>query len=211
MYSNISWQAITVAGSLALLASGCAMAPKAERYMPPPMGSTWTILQSNTGSYGSGNTQTSTRRDQRSLKGRELIAFEGSEATILADPATGRWHGFYKGDAPLMTWEPDIGYEYPLEVGKTWTKTYQMTLHAAKRTVPFEVTQTVEAYEDVTVPAGTFKAFRVRSVNSAGDDNINWFSHELGIFVKATLRRTEKHAAGPGTRQNELLSQTIRK
>ncbi len=187
------------------------MAPKAERYVAPPMGSTWTISQSNTGSYGSGSTQVSTRRDQRTVQGRQLIAFEGSEATILADPATGRWHGFFKGDTPLVSWEPAIGYEWPLEVGKTWRKSYQMTLHSAKRTVPVEVTQTVEAYEEVTVPAGTFKAFRITSVNSSGDENTYWFSPDLGIFVKGKQRRTEKHAAGPGSRETELLSQTIRK
>jgi hypothetical protein len=210
MYSNISWKTITAGCTLALLSSGCAMAPKAERYVPPPMGASWSFSQANSGSYGSAARQTTSRRVQDAQGGR-LLAFEGTDATILADPGTGRWHSWVKGDTPLLSWNPPIGYEWPLEVGKTWTKDYVFTMHAAKREVPLKVTQTVEAYEDVTVPAGTFKAFRIRSTNSMGDDNVNWFSPELGIFVKGDLRRTEKHAAGAGTRKNELTSQTIRK
>jgi hypothetical protein len=104
-----------------------------------------------------------------------------------------------------------LSWEWPIEVGKTWTKKYTITIHATKQTIPFEVRQKVEAYEDVTVPAGTFKAFKVVTSDTLGSENINWFSPELGIFVKTTLRRTAKHPAGAGTRETELVSQTIRK
>ena len=69
----------------------------------------------------------------------------------------------------------------------------------------------VEAYEDVTVPAGTFKAFKVRTTDTMGNDNVVWFSPELGIFVKQNNRRTAQHAQGPGTRDIELVSQSIRR
>jgi hypothetical protein len=61
------------------------------------------------------------------------------------------------------------------------------------------------------VPAGTFKAFKVTSSDTLGNENVVWFSPELGLFLKQTLRRTEKHPAGAGTRETELVSQTIRK
>jgi hypothetical protein len=41
------------------------------------------------------------------------------------------------------------------------------------------------------------------------NENVVWFSPELGIFVKQNLRRTAKHPAGPGTRDSELVSHTI--
>jgi hypothetical protein len=81
-----------------------------------------------------------------------------------------------------------------------------MTIHAANRTIPYVLTQTVEAYEDVMVPAGTFKAFKVSTVTSLGDENLVWFSPELGIFVKQSLKRTGQHAQGPGTREIQLLA-----
>ena len=60
------------------------------------------------------------------------------------------------------------------------------------------------------MPAGTFKAFRVRTIDDAGNDNVQWFSPDLGIFIKQSLKRTAKHAQGPGTREIELISQKIR-
>jgi hypothetical protein len=196
--------------SASLLAAGCAMMePRAERYVAPPLGSTWTSDQRNTGSYGAGNRQVHTRRGEKMWQGQQVVTFEGTDATIIALPGTGRWAGFFKGDTPLVTWDPPVGWEWPLEVGKSWTKDYTVTMHAAKRSVPFNMTQKVEAYEDVTVPAGTFKTFKVSTKDTLGNDNIAWFSPELGIFVKQSLRRTEKHAAGPGTREAELASHTI--
>jgi len=62
-----------------------------------------------------------------------------------------------------------------------------------------------------SVPAGTFKAFRVRSTDTLGNDNVVWFAPQLGIFVKQNLRRTDQSAQGAGTRDIELVSQTIRK
>jgi hypothetical protein len=81
-----------------------------------------------------------------------------------------------------------------------------MTIQAAKRTVTYYLSQKVEAYEDVTVPAGKFKAFKISSTSSLGDEGFTWFSADLGIFVKQSLRRTGQHAQGPGTREIQLLA-----
>ena len=43
--------------ALALVSVSCATAPKYEAFTAPPLGSTYTILQSETGSFGSGATQ----------------------------------------------------------------------------------------------------------------------------------------------------------
>ena len=86
-----------------------------------------------------------------------------------------------------------------------------MTIHATNQTIPYQITQKVEAYEDITVPAGTFKAFKVSTSSTLGEENVNWFSPELGIFVKSINTRTAKSAAGPGTRETEIVSQTIKK
>jgi hypothetical protein len=48
-------------------------------------------------------------------------------------------------------------------VGKTFTKSYRLTNHATQRTQAFDRMSSVEAYEDVSVPAGTFEAFGVKS------------------------------------------------
>ena len=50
------------------------------------------------------------------------------------------------------------------------------------------------------------KDFKVSTVNTLGDDNVLWFSPELGIFIKQMNRRTDKHPQGAGTQNIELLS-----
>ncbi len=87
----------------------------------------------------------------------------------------------------------------------------RITLHSANRTVSYELVQKVEAYESATTPAGTFKAFRVSSSDTLGNENVDWISTELGIFVKRSFRRTEKHAQGPGTRDMQVISISMTK
>ena len=191
---------------LMLVAGGCAlMAPKAERYVAPPLGTTWMNARRDTGSYGSGDVQVPGSRGERMWQGQGVLTFEATGGTIVATPE-GSWLGIFNRDKPVMTWDPPLNWDWPLEVGKSWTREQRVTIHAIKRTIPYTLTQKVEAHEDVTVPAGTFKAFKVSTVTSLGDENLVWFSPELGIFVKQSLKRTGPHAQGPGTREVQLLA-----
>lgn len=197
--------------AVALLSGGCAMmAPKAERYVAPPLGSTWVQARRDSGSFGSGNVQVPGRRGERMWQGQQVITFETPETTTLAEPS-GNWLGMVSGDKPLVTWDPPLSWDWPLEVGKTWTHNHRMTIHARNQTIPYQVTQKVDAYEDVTVPAGTFKAFKISTSSNLGEETVHWYSSELGIFVKQINTRTAKNAAGPGKREVETISQTITK
>lgn len=209
---NLKLQVTSAGLAVALASGGCAlMAPTVERYVAPPVGSTWASMRSDTGSYGSARVRLESKfLGEQMWQGQKVNAFQGTEMTLLAHP-TGNFMAQVKGSTPVVSWDPPIGWNWPLEVGKTWTKKTSITIHAAKRTIPYEYTQKVEAYEDVTVPAGTFKTFKVSTSTTLGDDNVSWFSPELGIFVKQSLTRTAKHAQGPGTREIEIISQTIRK
>ncbi len=199
------------AGLLAtLLSAGCATTPTAERYVAPPQGSTWVYKRIDTGSYGSGTVQSASKMGERIWQGQKLNAYESPEMTLLAKP-TGDWVAQVSGNMPLISWDPPVTWNWPLEVGKTGTRSFRVTFHAVKQSMSVEDRWTVEAYEDVTVPAGTFKTFRVKTTDSIGNDNVNWFSPDLGIFVKSSLKRTAKHPAGAGTREIELVSQTIRR
>ena len=193
---------------LALLGAGCAaFEPSAQAYVAPPLGTTWVTERRDTGSYGSGTTKSPGQRGERAWNGQQMVTFESAAGTILARP-DGRWAGILNKDTPVISWDPAAGWDWPLQVGKSWKQSYRMTLHAAKRTVPYTTMQSVDAYEDVTVPAGTFKAFRVSTVDTLGNENVQWFTPELGIFVKQSLKRTVTHSQGAGTREIELISYT---
>ena len=195
-----------------LVAGGCSMMePKAERHVAPPLGSTWTQAQRNSGSYGSGAVQVPFKRGERMWQGKLMGTYETpQQVTVFA--ADGGWVAILSPDGkPILTYDPPIGYNWPLMVGKTWTSSHRMTLIAKNQVFPFETTYRVEAYEDVTVPAGTFKAFKIRSSSNTGSEDTYWYAPEPGVFVKQSLRRTDKSGYGPGTREAELASQSIKK
>ena len=203
------WLAIA-ALALALVVGGCAMTPKAERYAAAPLGSTFTWTQANTGSFGSGTTQNTTKIDERMWEGKRVTAFVGRQGILLCT-AEGTWPAILGADGkPIISWDPPIGYDWPLEVGKTWTKSYRITNHLRNQTTPFDSTSKIEAYEDVTVPAGTFKVFKVRSSSMLGE-SVMWFSSEFGLFVKQNQKRSANSPLGPGTSEEELVSYTIAK
>jgi hypothetical protein len=194
--------------AVAMLMGGCGLLePKAERYVAPPLGTTWVTARQDTGSYGSGSGKVDGKRGERMYQGAPAITFEAAGGTVVATQE-GNWLGIFNGDTPVMTWDPPLHWQWPLEVGKSWARKQSMTVYPAKRTITYDVTQKVEAYEDVSVPAGTFKAFKVSTKTSLGDENFVWFSPEHGLFVKQSLKRTANHAQGVGTREIELLTYT---
>jgi|WetSurMetagenome_2_1015567.scaffolds.fasta_scaffold05822_9 hypothetical protein len=203
---------LLIAGlALALLSTGCATAPKAERYVAPPLGSTFTTSQSNTGSYGSGNTQSTMKVTERMWEGKRVTALV-SPTGVLVLNADGAWSALLgPDDKPIVSWDPPVGPDYPLEIGKAWTKSYRVTVHATKQAIPFDMTGKVEAYEDVTLPAGTFKAFKISFSDTLGGEQMMWFIPELGLTGKRIERRTAKSQSGLGTRESELISYTIAK
>jgi hypothetical protein len=200
---------VLLATVVALLSAGCGlMAPTTERYVAPPTGTNWVNSRRDTGSYGSEAVQVPGKYlGEQMWQGKKVHAFDTTDGVVYG--TVGDELGFItqvKGNSPVLTWDPPAAWRFPLEVGKSWTRKYSLTVHAANRTFAIEESQVVEAYEDTTVPAGTFKAWRVRSTDNLGNENVQWYAPELGIFLKQSLRRTAKNAAGPGTREFELVS-----
>lgn len=198
------------AGVALLLSAGCSMAPNRPNMAAP--GSTWVAEVRNTGSFGNQTMRTSSRSaGEQTWQGRKVFVYENLTlgTKLVTEPESGRWIAIAKGDAPTMSWNPSIGWDFPLEVGKTGTRKYQFTNHANKQVSDYESTWRVEAFEDVSVPAGTFKAYKVVTSDTLGNQNVTWWSPELSIFVKANNRRTAKHPLGAGTNDTELVSQAI--
>ncbi len=209
--TGLQLQAAAAVTAAALAVAGCAMmAPRTETYVAPTVGTTYSNYRRDTGSYGASTVHLPGKYlGEQVWRGQRYRAFETPELTLLGSAGGNLdFVAQVRGDTPILTWEPPITWQYPLEVGKTFTRKYSMTIHAAKRTLAVEDKVTIEAYEDTTVPAGTFKAWRVRTVDNFGNDNLAWYAPALGLFIKQNLRRTASNPAGPGTREIELTSYT---
>lgn len=199
---------IAMLGSVLLLGACAVTSPKLA-FVAPPLGSTWTVLRSDSGSFGSSKAEVTTTRGEQVWEGERWMSYEAPGFTQLLR-TDGRLAAFMNGDKPIVSFAPELSIAYPLEVGKTSITHHQATLYPSKRVVPLQITQKVEAYETVTVPAGTFKALRVAWTEDNGNENVYWFSQGLGIPVKSIQRRTATSSAGPGQRVNELLSYRIK-
>ena len=199
---------IFTGGALAVLVlvAGCASVPSAERYVPPPQGATWTTQFSDSGSFGNGVSRGESRMATRMVDGRELLAFEGQQQTLLALP-NGNWVGFMAKDGKMtVSFEPaSTGWDWPLAAGKSWTREGKIKFHAQNREVTVQSKHVVEAVEEVKVPAGTFQTYRIRTTDTLGNDNIVWYAPEVGLFAKQTLVRSAQHPQGPGRRESELM------
>ena len=202
---------VVIAGLAAAVASSSLARTPAEAgaYVAPPLGSTWTEVRHDTGSYGAGSIVTTYRSMERKggeENGRALVTLRGT--TLVNSKGEALALVSQRGKT-IVNWDPPIGLSFPLVVGKRWSRPYKVTMLGGRKTFAMDTTWKVEAFEDVTVPAGTFRTFKVSYSDSVGNENTYWFAPELGIYVKQELRRTSKFQDGAGTREIELISQTI--
>lgn len=175
-------------------------------YTPPPLGASWTTLQRNTGSYGSGEARVEVLRGEMVWEGRTVTTFKTSQGTTVSDPALGNLIALLAPDGKLVArMEPPHGFEWPLTIGKEWTVQYKL-INAAGGSVPVTSSCKVANQEDITIKAGTFNTYLVHCNNSLGQNDTLWFAPDVGLFVKTILRRGANHAAGVGTREMEMAT-----
>jgi hypothetical protein len=192
--------------------SGCAGVPRADHYTPPPMGSAWAYQVTSTGSFGSYVGPVQLSLSPGTWQGRPALKYDNPTGALLQDDQLGTYAVLNaKGDV-LMSYEPPLSFRWPLEVGKTWTQQITLTVNPGNQRVPMTANWAVEAYEDVTVPAGTFKAWRVVMTDNFGFRQVTWsVPTEMGVFAKRTSERAATHPqGGAGTQLFELTHKPTR-
>ena len=86
---------------------------------------------------------------------------DGADA-YLVDVAIDAWVGCLKDGSILAGHAPhDFRYSWPLYVGKSWQADTAWVDNTANTQGSFTIEWAVAAWEEVTVPAGTFMAYRV--------------------------------------------------
>ena len=201
-------QLATLACCAALVAGCASTPPKAERYIAPPVGASWKVQVTGTGSFGNANKveQQVSMRDVV-VEGKPYHRFDAGGGANLLNDSVGVFMVLGPGDRPLMRYDPPLGYDFPLEVGKTWSQDIALTVGGTTK-VPLKAQWKVEAYEEVTVPAGTFKAWRVSFTDNFGFKQTTWSLPEtVGTYAKRVNERPATHPqGGAGTQVIELLT-----
>lgn len=210
-----AWRGIV--GVAGLVAAGCAAAapppgaPRADRAAFPAAGSTWVVTVRHSGSFQLPDQRvTLTALGEQTWQGRPVHASRATETTFLFDAATGGLVARLRGATPTESWDPPLAWRWPIWVGKSWPLAFTYRDHLRGQTFTVQGWVTVEAHEEVTVPAGRFRAFRVVYADE-GTEVTAWWSPELGLTVKEATRRGPRHHLGPGTRDLELVSHDLRR
>ncbi len=203
----------TVAATLvfaAVLAGGCSTTkPQAVSYSATPVGTTWAAQVTSSGSFGSGTTRVPARAGERTWEGQRVLTHETPAGTMMSRPSDGMRIGFLGPDGkPQFLLSPPVGPQYPLTPGKAWTTSTMMTLYPSGNVVPVESEWKVHDFEEVTVPAGTFRALRFTLVDrvrgAVWNDDSYWLAPELNQVVKVVQRRPATHPLGAGERESAM-------
>lgn len=175
--------------ALCALLAAAASAQRLEQAVAPLPGSSFLLERIERGSAGERRLEILNDVLVVHVEGRRMLAFATFDVLLLY-AAPGAFAGLASRDGTLIaSWDPPVAFHYPLEVGTRWKQQGRVTFHQQPRTEAFEVDAHVEALEDVTVPAGTFPAFRIRSTDLDGTVHLDWLSPQLGIYVKRLIQR----------------------
>ena len=133
------------------------------------------------------------------------------ETHLLIDAETQNWAGCLvdgelRGESKPYTARLD----WPLRVGKTWRTKPRWVDHwlhpewSGEYWADYEVL----AYEEVTVPAGRYMAFKVATTRTQYDDwqETTWYSPQVGAIVKTAWGRTDGNGYGPFAGSWELVN-----
>jgi hypothetical protein len=198
------------AASLAFL-TGCATmatepppgALKVEVGAPAP-GTRW--VSRTVDHTGTSTTETWTAIEDGTYEGRPVYRFTNGVDLSIRDKATRSWIATVReGKARFAASPHDGSFSPPLWVGKGWRAIYAFYDHERGRSFsPVDYTWRVAASEDVTVPAGTFKAFRLEASNPFSN-TIHWYAPEAKLVVKRIYERFAGHYLGSGKFTTELI------
>lgn len=192
-----------------MLVAGCATIPtqapsgaiQADLAFPPK-GATW-VKRTD------GVTTTVVSEGEGTYHGKPVMRFSNGTTSTVIDKESGNWIADLRDGEELKGASPHIGiFSWPLFVGKSWTARFAYEDHVNRMIFNNVVAYwTVEAYENVQVPAGTFKAFRLQSSPGQTDATATtlWYSPDMKITVKVIFERLSNHYLGTGRFVTELM------
>jgi len=161
---------------------------------------------------GASATITYTVLGEGTYEGKSVYRVSGGIDTHLYDKATGNMVAILRMGKEANVFEPHEGtFSWPLYLGKSWTASY--TAHDRQRGMsigPVKVEYRVAAYEDVVVPAGSWKAFRIESESGSSAFSTIWYAPEISLIVKKVNETTVGHPFGRTKSVYEIIEYPVK-
>jgi len=174
--------------AVALLLPGCAASRRTVEALPPAAQPQW-----KPGDWWSFSART---RSPFAMAQRMEVRSVGEEIVLIGDGEAAKSATLNKDlsvrsvSGPMLSYSVNSGTDayvfFPMAVGQTRIFTQNTT--TAKGSATYTNTVTVEAAEEITVPAGVFKAFRIK-VTKKSDTGWSgvytlWYAPEAAFFVR---------------------------
>ena len=137
---------------------------------------------------------------------------------VFEDTATANFVACLQDGNELISYSPHDGrFEWPLQVGNRWRSSH----HFEDRVLHPEWSGhgwqrfTVEAWEEVTVPAGSFMAYKVARTGGNWDtarqeEYVIWYAPDPGLIVKLINTRSSGNGYGASDQGWELVSHGLK-
>jgi adenylate cyclase len=130
------------------------------------------------------------------FEGREVhrVSILGRNEMVIYDKESKNWIGIvFDGELVKGAKPHEDLYRFPLFVGKKYKSEYFLIGKIMSGNTSRNVA--IKSFENITVPAGTFKAFKIIAIRK-GLKNIFWYSPELRLNAKRIIIH---HLAGKST------------
>lgn len=196
-----------------LLLPGCATSPPvAERLVDVQPGTVLVYQRKSSGSYGNFDDKVTWDHRETDWQGQTaMLAISPQAGTLVYERKNKGLAAMLGRDGkPAVSYDPPMAYRWPMKVGDSWSSQHKLTMHASGKVVPLTMSYKVEAYDTVTVPAGSFKSYLVVSTDSNGEVQRIWIAPADSLsVVKRTLDRPATHPQGAGHLEGELISRKL--
>ncbi len=144
--------------------------------------------------------------EEGTYEGKPVYRMSDGVNILILDKATRNWVATVRDAKERLAASPsDQMFSFPMWVGKSWVAKY--SYYDRDRGLSFldvPYSWRVAAYEEVKVPAGTFKAFRLEGSNPFSSTSV-WYAPEVRLIVKRVDERSPTHYLGTGKATTELL------
>lgn len=187
-------------------------APSAQKMESSPEGTVTIYHRQSSGSLGEYDGSVVWQVHDARWQGQPVQAHMSAQAGgQIVEPQTNGLIAVLDRMGELQfSFDPPIAFDWPLQVGKRWQSEHTMTFHSTGKSIPLFMDWAVESYGDITVPAGTFKAYKLVWSDGLGDVETRWVAPQQGIgTLKRSVMRMPSHPLGPGQLDAELLSRTL--
>lgn len=204
---------LSLAGvAAAALLQGCTSPPVAANFVSVSYGTVLEYHRKSSGSYGDFDDRVTWEHKPSTWQGQPaMLSISPQAGAQLYDTKSHRLAALLGKDGkPTVSYDPPIGYRWPFKVGDSWSSQHMVTAYATGKVLPLTIHYKVEAYDKITVPAGTFSSYRIVITDSYGEVQRVWISPAESLsVVKRTLDRPANHPQGPGHLEGELLSRKL--